>query len=78
MKKSISICILMIMFIYIFQNIVLGLTEMDTANIKKGSVIDPEVELFDEDLRWHPMKMNYVYYTSKEGNFPAYSVSCRK
>lgn len=77
MKKIISLLMLIIMFISVFQNIVFGVFEVEYGNIKKGASINTEVEFF-EDGRWYPIEANYVYYRSPEGDFPAYCVSHRK
>ena len=74
MKKVISILILTVMFISVFQSIVFGAMEVEYANIKKGGAINTEVEFFD-DGRWYPIEANYVYYRSPEGDFPAYCIS---
>lgn len=72
MKKIISILILMIIFISVFQNIVLGVTELKYADLVKERPIDTDVEFFENGI-WYEIEANYVSY--KEGGYPAYCIS---
>lgn len=79
MKKIISLLMLIMIFISVFQNIVLGAFEVEYGDIKKGKAIQTDVEFFDiEYNNWYPIEANYVYYRSPEGDFPAYCVSHRE
>lgn len=72
MKKIISVLILMIIFISVFQNIVLGVTELTYADLVKGSPLQTDVEFYENGI-WFLIEANYV--STKEGVHPAYCVS---
>ena len=74
MKKMISILILMITFISVLQNIVLGVTELKYADLVKGNPIRTDVEFFENGI-WFLIEANYVGYKESKGGYPAYCIS---
>ncbi len=74
MKKIISILILMITFISVFQNIVLGVTELTYADLVKGNPIKTDVEFY-EDGFWFLIEANHIGYKDSKGDYPAYCIS---
>ena len=76
MKKIISILILMTIVISVFQNIVLGVTKLEYADLKKGNKLDTGVQFFENNL-WYTIEANYVYYETGGKEYPAYCVSNR-
>ena len=77
MKKTISIIILMIIFISVFQNIVLGVTELTYADLVKGNPVQTDVEFYENGI-WFLIEANYVGYKESKGGYPAYCISHRK
>ncbi|MCI9039563.1 MAG: hypothetical protein HFJ29_06830 [Clostridia bacterium] len=77
MKKIISVLILMIIFISVFQNMVLGVTELKYADLVKGESFETDVQFYENDI-WYTIEANYVCYASDKGEYPAYCVSHRK
>lgn len=76
MKKIISILILMMILVSMFQNVVLGVNAIEYANVKKGPAIETGVEFREgENEDWHPIESNYIYYKGPKGEFPAYNVA---
>lgn len=73
-KKIISLVMLMITFISVIQNIVLGATPISSAKLKKGDSIKTNVEFNDGNERYE-LEANYIYY--KDKSHPAYCVSYR-
>ena len=74
MKKMISVLILMIIFISVFQNIVLGVTELKYANLIKENSIETDVQFYEDGV-WFLIEANYVGYRESSGKYPAYCVS---
>lgn len=77
MKKIVSVLILMTIFISVFQNIVLGITKLEYADLKKGNTLSTGVQFFEDKL-WYTIEANYVYYEKRGEEYPAYCVSHRK
>lgn len=76
MKKIISILLLMILLLSVFQNVVLGANAIEYANIKKGEAIETGVEFREgTNEAWHPVESDYIYYKGPKGEFPAYNVA---
>ena len=77
MKKIISILILMIILLSVFQSVVLGVTKLEYANLKKGSSIETGVQFYENGV-WFTIEANYIYYQGDEKAYPAYCISHRK
>ena len=74
-SKIISLLMLMIIFISLFQNIVLGTFDISSAIIIADHTIDTGVEFFD-GTSWSALEAKYVVYKDENNKkYPAYCVS---
>ncbi len=73
-KKLLIISTIMIIFISLFQNIVLGATAINKGDLIKGKVITTNVE-FNGDNGWGPLDARYIYYKVGNSEYPAYCIS---
>ena len=77
MKKIISVWMLTIFFISIFQKIVLGVTESEQANLIIGTTIKKDVQFFENEI-WYVIGTEYLHYQDMKGNHLAYCISYRR
>lgn len=77
MKKLISILILMITLLSVFENIVLGATSLNNVEIVKREAFETDVQFYEDNI-WYTIEANYVCGVSEKGEFPAYCISHRK
>lgn len=76
MKKIISLLLLIVLLLSVFQSVVLGANEIEYANVKKGEAIETGVEYREgTNENWRQVESNYIYYKGPKGEFPAYNVS---
>lgn len=73
-NKIISIFMLMIILLSSIQGVVLGVTNISSANLKKGSNIKTNVQYNDGKQKFE-IEAKYIYYTNNGKKYPAYCIS---
>lgn len=64
----------MIILISSLQNMVYGVTQISSANLKAGKDIDTNVEFYD-GTQWFELQAKYIYYETNGKEYPAYCIS---
>ena len=73
-KKSITIFLLTVILISLFQNITFAVTEINSAKLIKGATIKTNIKFDDGITPAFELQANYIYYLKDGKQYPAYCV----
>ena len=73
-KKVIYVLMIIFLFFQNMSNIVMAVTEISKADLKKGHSIKTNLQYKNEDGTWHDVICNYINYNSNGKQYPAYCI----